>query len=292
MSRTQTWLITGASSGFGQSIGIAALNAGQRVVGATRDVVMAKHCNPEFAAKGGMWTRLDPGHPESLAHFAKAQEEFDVDVLVNCAGYAFIGGVEDTSEQEIRHQMEVNFYGPIRAIKAVLPAMRRKKRGHIVLISSGAGFIARPGRGVYSASKYAIEAIHESLMHETHSLGIKTLIVEPGAFRTAFSTRLVTPAAHESTGGYSEAYRGTKLEAMLQMMHGKDGVPPENLAKGDPDKAAKAIVDAVLGGHEYLRLILGPDCVKAMEDKIGEFQRDLELTREVSMGTDVVAMKA
>jgi NAD(P)-dependent dehydrogenase (short-subunit alcohol dehydrogenase family) len=153
-----TWLVTGASSGFGQSIGIAALEAGQKVIGATRDVAQAQTANPEFVAKGGIWLQLDPAHPESFEHFAKACAEHDIDVLVNNAGYAFIGGVEDTrqvavyqcleyrcltcclSEEEVRDQFDVNFWGPLRAVRAVLPSMRAKGRGDIVLISSGAGY--------------------------------------------------------------------------------------------------------------------------------------------------------
>lgn len=94
--KPSTWLITGASTGFGRSISLAALASGQRVIGATRDVDRARATNPDFAAKGGVWIQLDPARPESSDLFAKAQEEYDVDVLVNNAGYAFIGGVEDT----------------------------------------------------------------------------------------------------------------------------------------------------------------------------------------------------
>ncbi len=91
------WLITGASSGFGQSLGLVALEAGHKVIGATRDVAKAQAANPDFTAKGGIWLQLDPAHPDSFDQFAKAQEEYDIDVLVNNAGYAFIGGVEDTT---------------------------------------------------------------------------------------------------------------------------------------------------------------------------------------------------
>lgn len=95
-TQSSTWLVTGASSGIGQSISIAALDAGQKVVGATRDVARAQATSPEFAAKGGIWLQLDPAHPDCSENLAKAQEEYDFDVLVNNAGYAFIGGVEDT----------------------------------------------------------------------------------------------------------------------------------------------------------------------------------------------------
>ncbi|KAI0446177.1 hypothetical protein F4803DRAFT_559571 [Xylaria telfairii] len=284
-----SWLVTGASSGLGQSIATAALQAGHKVIGTTRDVSKAQKMNPDFSDRGGIWVQLDPAQKDAYDQFAKVSREHDVDVLVNCAGYAFIGGVEDTSEEELRAQMEVNFYGPLRAVRACLPVMRAKKFGHIVLISSGAGFIARPGRSSYSASKFAIEAIHESLVDEVETLGVKVLIVEPGAFRTAFAARILTPAAHESTGGLSEPYRGTALDKMVTMSKGVTGASPALLLRGCPDKAGREIVKAVDNGHDYLRLILGPDCIAAMNQKLGSLHHDLEATKAIAMSTDIDA---
>ncbi|KAK4206961.1 hypothetical protein QBC37DRAFT_434205 [Rhypophila decipiens] len=284
-----TWLITGASSGFGKFLALQALQAGFKVIGTTRDVAKAQSQAPDFGAKGGIWLGLDPGSEDAFEKFSRVSEEHGgIDVLVNNAGYAFIGGVEDTSEEEVRDQMEVNFYGPLRTVKACLPAMRAKKSGNIILISSGAGFIARPGRSTYSASKFAIEAVHESLSQEVKPLGIKVLIVEPGAFRTPFSARIKSPAQHEATGGYSEAYRDTPVGGMLNSMRAivaMDELPP--VIKGDPEKAAAAIISAVVDGHDYLRLPLGTDCVAALEDKIGQLQSDLDKTRAVCMAMDV-----
>ncbi|KAI0466716.1 hypothetical protein F4859DRAFT_496442 [Xylaria cf. heliscus] len=285
--RRVSWLITGASSGLGQSIAAAALRAGHKVIGTTRDISKAEKSNPDFSDNGGVWVQLDPAEKDAYEKFAKVSREHDIDILVNAAGYAFIGGIEDTSEEELRAQMEVNFYGPLRAVRACLPVMREKKFGHVVLISSGAGFIARPGRGSYSASKFAIEAIHESLVQEVETLGVKVLIVEPGAFRTPFATRIITPAAHESTGGFSEPYRGTALDKMLSMSKGTTGVPHAIILRGCPDKAGHEIVKAVDNGYDYLRMILGPDCVAAMNQKLGSLHHDLEATREIAMSTDI-----
>ncbi|KAL9616945.1 MAG: hypothetical protein Q9160_008215 [Pyrenula sp. 1 TL-2023] len=285
-TRPLTWLITGASSGFGKSLASEALKAGHKVVGATRNVGTAQSGNPDFSAKGGIWVNLDPAHTNSYDQVQKYAQEHDVDVLVNNAGYAFIGGVEDTSEDEVRDQMEVNFYGPLRAVRACLPTMRAKGSGQIVLISSGAGFIARPARATYSASKFAIEAIHESLAAEVSSFGLKVLIVEPGAFRTPFSSRILTPEKYSSADGYSEAYKGT---IVAQMVGGtKNMMSTPDFIRGDPDKAARAILDAVNSGdYSYLRLPLGKDCVVALETKIGQLQSDLDATREVASATDV-----
>ncbi|PWY88609.1 NAD(P)-binding protein [Aspergillus sclerotioniger CBS 115572] len=279
---SSTWLITGASSGLGKSLVLEALKAGHRVIGTTRDITKAKTACPEFSAKGGIWMELDPAQKDAQDQFAKCAQEYDVDVLVNNAGYAFIGGVEDTSEIEVRDQMEVNFYGPLRAVRGCLPVMRAKGSGHIVLISSGAGFIARPGRGTYSASKFAIEAMHESLSHEVRTLGIKILIVEPGAFRTPFSSRILTPALFKD--GFSEGYKGTAVEQMISGSRQITSI--SDFAKGDPDKAAQAIIQATATGYDFLRMPLGTDCVVALETKIGELQRDLEATRSIAASTD------
>ena len=156
-----TWLITGASSGLGKSLALEALKAGYKVIGTTRDISKAEIAYPDFSVKGGIWLGLDPAQKDAYDKFAQFSQEYNVDVLVNNAGYAFIGGVEDTrsvtswpyyqakscltipmfSETEVRDQMEVNFYGPLRAVRACLPVMRARGSGHIILISSGAGYV-------------------------------------------------------------------------------------------------------------------------------------------------------
>lgn len=145
-------------------------------------------------------------------------------------------------------------------------------------------FIARPGRAWYSASKFAIEAVHESLSYEVKTFGIKVLIVELGAFQTPFSSRIITPAQYESSNGFSEAYKGTAVEQMLALFQNITSIP--DWAKGDPDKAAGAIIKTVIGGHDYLRMPLGNDCVTALESKIGELQSDLEATRPIATAMD------
>ena len=145
-------------------------------------------------------------------------------------------------------------------------------------------FIARPARGTYSASKFAVEAIHESLSYEVKNFGIKVLIVEPGVFRTPFSSRIVTPARYADSNGYSNTYKGTAVEDML--VAARDIMRIPDFFQGDPDKAARAIIRAVADGHDYLRMPLGPDCVEALESKIGQLRSDLEATREVATGTD------
>jgi short-subunit dehydrogenase len=145
-------------------------------------------------------------------------------------------------------------------------------------------FIAHPGRASYSASKFAIEAVHESLSYEVSTFGIKVLIVEPGAFHTPFACRIITPAQYDDTNGFSEAYKNTAVSQMIGISRNLTSIP--DWCKGDPDKAAHAILNAVTSGHTYLRLPLGPDCVAALQTKIGELQADLDATRSTAVATN------
>ena len=152
-------------------------------------------------------------------------------------------------------------------------------------IKWGNRFIARPARGTYAASKFAIEAIHESLSYEVETFGIKVLIVEPGAFRTPFASRVITPARYAGGDGYSIFYQGTAVEKMFATTREMTDLP--DFMRGDPDKAARAILRAATDGHDYLRMILGADCVEALESKLGQLKRDLEATRAIATETDV-----
>lgn len=143
-----------------------------------------------------------------------------------------------------------------------------------------------PGRGAYGASKAAIEAIYVSLEKEVEKFGIKVLIVEPGSFRTPWPTNFKSPVAYENTNGFSEAYKGTAIEQWVGDVQAFKTAPLPNVIKGDPDKAAREIVKAVVEGHDYLRMILGPDSVRSVEHRIEEVRRDLEATRAIAMSTD------
>ncbi|KAI0393261.1 hypothetical protein F5Y17DRAFT_466983 [Xylariaceae sp. FL0594] len=280
----KTWLITGSSSGLGLNLAFAALRAGHRVLGTTRSVRVARERAPEYERRGGIWIELDPGRLDSESRFRDIEKVYgEVDVLVNNAGYAFIGAVEDTTEEEVVAQLNVNFLAPLRAARAVLPSMRRRRTGHVVLVSSAAGIIAREGRATYSASKFAAEAAHEALSREVAPFGIKVLIVQPGAFATGFMHTIRTPGRFEHAGGFSDGYKGTDLETMVRISR--------ILLRGDPEKAADRILDAVENGHEYLRLMLGPDCLAAYDLKMGELARDFELTKDIAASTDLDEFK-
>ena len=181
----RVWLITGASSGLGRAIAAAALAAGDTVVAAARmlmavDDLAAAH--PGRVAAAGLdvadGTRIPAVVDEVIGRYGR------IDVLVNSAGRALVGGVEETSDHELRDLMEVHFFGPAALTRAVLPHMRAHRSGAIVQITSMGGRLSFAGVGAYSATKFALEGLSEALAAEVAPFGIKVLIVEPGAFRT------------------------------------------------------------------------------------------------------------
>lgn len=268
------WFVTGASSGFGRSIVEEVIARGDRVVATARDpqtlddlVVRA----PERVHT----VRLDVTKPAEVASaIASALERFGgVDVLVNNAGYSIIGALEETSDDELRRAMETMFFGAVATTRALLPHMRERKSGTIVQITSVGGLGTAPGFGAYCAAKHALEAVSESLAAEVAPFGLRVLIVEPGAFRTAlfgaaFRTMPALPAYAPSVGP-TRAYVAEQA----------------GVQAGDPAKAAKAIADAVAAGAPTLRLPLGADAVKGIRDKLAQVAADVERTESIAVAT-------
>lgn len=179
-------------------------------------------------------------------------------------------------------QFNVNVYGPMRTIKAVLPLMRAQKSGTIVNVSSIAALDGLPSSGLYASSKFALEGFSESLSREIEGFGIRVLIVEPGAFRTTFLSGFSKPAA-----GLNPAYKGTPLDVGLQKFTSMDQKQP-----GDPVKGSEIIYDVVTGTGvgkgktNFLRLPLGPDCFQRQDSKIQRLKLNLDAFRDVGMTTN------
>jgi NAD(P)-dependent dehydrogenase (short-subunit alcohol dehydrogenase family) len=198
-----------------------------------------------------------------------------LDILVNNAGYGNIGSIEDTSLSEIRAQIETNLFGVINVTKAAIPVMREQKSGHIIQISSIGGRIGPPGRGAYSAAKWAVEGFSEVLAKEVQSLGIKVTLLEPGAFRTDFA------GASTSINEFRPEYKDTvgKMAQFQREHNGKQG--------GDPVKAAAVVIYIATLHDPPFRLLLGSDAVRGAEQ--ADFMRIEEDTkwRDLSMSTDL-----
>lgn len=270
---TRVWLITGASSGFGRAIAEAALARGDSVVAGAR-TTPAFGDLPERAHPVALDV-IDGGQREAAV--AETLERFGrIDVLVNNAGRTQVGAVEETTDEELRSLAELHFFAPAGLTRLVLPHMRRQGGGAIVQMSSVGGQVTAPGFGAYCATKYALEGLTETLRDEVAGFGIRTLIVEPGAFRTG----LFRPgAAYESEAmpEYADTVGPTRA-----YVRDNDGLQP-----GDPGKAAEAILTALDSDEPPLRLVLGADAAASIERRLRGLAQELAAWRAVGQATAV-----
>ncbi|MFF5298527.1 oxidoreductase [Streptomyces sp. NPDC013161] len=260
----KVWLVTGASSGFGRAIVEAALAAGDVVVGAARrtegldDLVAARPDQMEAL-------RLDvtdTGAAEAAVRDVVARHG-RIDVLVNNAGRTHVGAFEETTEQELRDLFDLHVFGPAALTRAVLPFMRERRSGAIVQMSSMGGQMSFAGFSAYSGTKFALEGLSEGLADEVAEYGIKVLIVEPGAFRTAlFDTSRAGVSA--DSGVY------TKVSETRGFVSGGDGAQA-----GDPEKAAALILAALDAEDTPLHLPLGDDAVDAVLGHLEQVRGDI-----------------
>src|SRR4051794_9380093 len=254
---SQTWLITGAGRGMGVDFARAALAAGHNVVATGRNT------DTVTAAVGAherlLVARLDITDPGSAeATVAAAVERFGrIDVLVNNAANFFGGFFEELSPQQFRDQIETNLFGPLTVTRAVLPVMRRQRSGLVISISSTAGVVGGVFCSAYAASKFALEGWMESLAGEVEPYGIRTMIVEPGFFRTELLEPTSTTFAELSVGDYAE--RTAQTIPGWQAMNGRQA--------GDPAKLARALVQLADSDAPPLRWVAGEDAVEAVEQK-------------------------
>ncbi|MDL2401749.1 oxidoreductase [Rhizobium mayense] len=271
---TPTWFITGASSGFGLAFARYALSKCYNVVATARAREKFQSLQPE----GGhrlLTVELDVNRAAAAEQaIAAAITAFGgIDVLINNAGYAIVGALEETPEAELRALMDTNFFGAMAVTRAALPHMRARGKGAIVNISSMGGQMSFAGVGAYSATKFALEGYSEALAQEVAPFGIKVLIVEPGAFRTS----LVSNAERfmPSHDAYRETLAGVR-KAMLDM----DGTQV-----GDPLKAAAAIDIALASENTPLRLQLGDDAIDAVRQHAERLLADLGIWKGVGSNT-------
>jgi NAD(P)-dependent dehydrogenase (short-subunit alcohol dehydrogenase family) len=271
---SKVWLVTGASSGFGRELVEEVLRRGDRVVAAVR--------SPESIADLGkredaLVVRLDVTKPGEIEAAVRAAiDRFGrIDVLVNNAGFSIVGAVEETSDRDLRDTMETMFFGAVALSRAVLPQMRAQESGTIVQITSMGGLTTAPGFGAYCAAKHALEGLSECMAQELAPLGVRVLIVEPGAFRTAlFGSRFRTMPileAYKATVGPTRAYAAQN-----------DGAQP-----GDPRRAAAAIADAVSSSKMPLRLPLGADAVDGIRQKLDRVRADVDATEAIARATQM-----
>lgn len=275
MAMHKTLLITGVSSGFGQALAQEALGAGHTVIGTAR----SQQSKAAFEA-------LSPnahGRLLDVTDFAAMTDFIDeieanvggIDVLVNNAGYGHEGVMEESSLAEMKHQFDVNVFGAVALIKAVLPHMRQRKLGHIINITSIGGHVASPGIAYYCGSKFALEGISESLSKELRTLGIAVTAVAPGSFRTDWAGRSMvrTPRSIAAYDDSFDPIRNGRLE--------RDGQQP-----GNPSKAALAILALIDAEAPPAHLLLGSDAIQRARAKAATLLAEIEQWEALSRSTD------
>ena len=216
----QVVLITGASSGIGKACAEHLAARGFRVFGAQR------HAAPDQTRAGvieHLTMDVDDDDSVNRAIQIVLEKAGRLDAVVNNAGFALMGSVEDTSIGEAKAQMETNFFGALRVCRAVLPIMREQGRGHIINISSLAGVLGLPFSGLYSASKFALEGMTESLRLETRRFGVRVVLIEPGDFRTQLPAKRRIASASETNDAYREAF--TRFKASQDKDEAKAPTP-------------------------------------------------------------------
>ncbi len=275
------WLITGCSSGFGREFARAALAHGFRVAASARDPTTLGWL-AQYPDRALMLTLdvTDAGQIHNAV--SETEREFGrIDVLVNNAGYGYLAAVEEGDEEDIRALFETNFFGLVAMTRAVLPAMRSRRAGTIVNIASVAGLAGFPGGGYYTASKFAVVGLSESLARELEPLGIRVLIVEPGALRTDWAGRSLKQSPnfifdYEPTAGH----------------HRRETAAHSGHQSGDPARAAEAVIQAVLSQHPPEHLVLGRHGYWIAEHQLRGQLRDLHAWRALSVSTDFPELPA
>lgn len=272
------WFITGASSGFGRALAQAVIIKGGRVIAASRSPEALADL-AEASSGRLIPMAFDVGIPGSAAAaiLAVEAEHGPIDVLVNNAGYGLIGAVEELADVELRTMLEVNFFGPVALMKAVIPAMRARGCGYIVNFSSISGVVGPPGSGAYAASKFALEGLSDSLRQECRDLGVKVMVVEPGPFRTGFFSD-------------TRKLAGERIDAYAVVGKRRDSAPAElGLQVGDPARGAELILAAMAEPRPPERLILGALAVDTIRRTFTRRLSELEVWADRSAGADYPA---
>ena len=276
MSTAKILLITGVSSGFGRALATEALARGHRVIGTVR-TEQALHEFEALDATRAIGRLLDVTHVDAIAPLVADIEQTvgPVDVLINNAGYGHEGILEESPLSDMQRQFDVNVVGAVAMMKAVLPAMRRRRRGHILNITSMGGYITLPGIAYYCGSKFALEGISEVLGKEVASLGIAVTAVAPGSFRTDWAGRSMsrTPRSIPDYDALFDPIRAGRQEKSGKQL-------------GDPAKAARVMLDVIDSDAPPAHLLLGSDALGLVRQKLADLAKEIDQWETVSRSTD------
>jgi NAD(P)-dependent dehydrogenase (short-subunit alcohol dehydrogenase family) len=266
------WLITGCSTGIGREIARAALEAGHSVAVTARNVDAVADFVDQFGDRA-LALPLDVTDRDQITSAVGSVEKTfgGIDVLVNNAGYGYMAAVEEGEDAEVRKLFDTNYFGVVDTLKAVLPAMRARRSGHVINISSMTGLVANPPNAYYSSTKFALEALTEALAKEVGPLGIKVTAIEPGAFRTDWAARSMQESS-TPIGDYDDNV-GARKTLIKQFA---DHLP------GDPRKVAEAVLMVAGLDEPPLRLLLGRDVLAAVREKIADLTASIDQWESVT----------
>jgi NAD(P)-dependent dehydrogenase (short-subunit alcohol dehydrogenase family) len=273
----KNWLITGVSRGIGKALAEAALARGDTVVGTVREG------DPGLGGQKGTFhcLSLEMRDPAAIEKTASRAIELAgrLDVVVNNAGYGLLSPIEEAGDAEMARVFEVNVYGPIRLIRAVLPRLRAQRSGHIINITSIAGRAPNAGSGVYAATKSAMEGLSHSLSQEVGPLGIKVTAVAPGAFRTDF----LSDHSVRKSPSWSVDYAGSAGK-VIEYLNGMDGKQ-----LGDPARAAQSLLALVDSDSPPVHLLLGSDALRRAREQLDVVIEEIDRWEDVTRSTDFKA---
>lgn len=273
MNDNKVWFITGASRGLGADIARRALAAGHAVVATGRDARRVLQSVGQHERLTALAADVTDPQLVQVAVDATLALHGRIDVLVNNAGNFYAGYFEEISDVQFRAQMETNFFGPLNVTRAVLPAMRARRAGQIITITSTAALVGSPFCAAYTASKFALEGWIESLRFDVEPFGIDLMAVEPGFFRTELlveGSSTIWPAL--SIDDYAE--RTAQTIAALKGMNGQQ--------PGDPDRLAAALVQLSDSGALPQRFVAGADAMAAVEGNLRTIQAQIDARRDLS----------
>lgn len=290
MQNTKVWFVTGASKGLGLTLVRQLLSLGHKVAATSRNVgelekaVGAKGGNliegrGEAAVEewGGLLPlQVDITKDESVKEAVrKAVEKFGrLDVVVNNAGYSLFGSMEEVSAVEFQQSLDVNVTGPVNVIRAAMPYLREQRSGHVINISSLAGYKGYGNAASYCTAKFAIVGLSESLAEEAKAFGIKVTVVAPGYFRTSFLDKGSLVIAKNRVSEYN-------MDQLVTMMKQMDGNQP-----GDPDKLVKALVRITEDKNPPVHLLMGPDAYQTVVEKREVDEIEMKAWKSTSISTN------
>tara|TARA_R110001606_G_scaffold12165_4_gene52343 strand:- start:21328 stop:22194 length:867 start_codon:yes stop_codon:yes gene_type:complete len=271
-----TWLVTGCSKGLGRAIAEEILDRGDNLIATARDPSSVRDIAQSSPGRV-ITAALDVTHPEQIdmAVSAGLREFHSIDIVVNNAGFGIMGTIEEVSDVDARRLFDTNFFGTLSVLRATLPVMRPRGKGHIVNIASIGGLRGQAGSGIYAASKFAMVGMSEALAAELSPFGVGVTVVAPGGIQTDFfgdSLGIVLPGSD---------YSGTSVGERLLSARNRQRLKP-----GNPKKMASAIVEAVTSDEPPLWLVLGNRAYMEAEDRMCRFNEELVAWSELSHAVD------